>query len=301
MNSKDKIIIILGITTVIVMGSISIYLGVSHLKKTNFVEENKTEIEVEMDTVVNDYIEEHPEDTTIQELDEETKYSYVMGEFYGSYENALKLGSENKKEFPKEQSKALYQSLIKLAERANYDKILDEIDKELVTYKFHEDYNWKIGNVYYDASLMMETLNVEESGKGNLVKTMKDPTMMLIGTLMIPEFSRRDVIKDLNSLSPVFNGVVQIFNHEEIMINEDINLEDEVISNLLSQCFSAKSVHVYEFQIEEYALKGYVVEYMNGANEVFTIQLDGKEEKNEFCPYQTIAYWIELYNKIGVN
>lgn len=301
MKGKDKLIIILGVTTVVIMGSISIYLATSQLNKEVVEEENKTQIEIEMDNAVEDYINQNPEDKEFEELDEETKYTYVIGESYTNYENAFKLGDESKTEFPKEDTEKFYTSLIELSERANYEKILTEIDSKLATYKFHESYNWKIGNVYYDASLMLETLNMEEDGKANLVKTMKDPTMMLIGTLMIPEVSRRDVINDLNSLSPVFNGIVDIFSHEEILIDENMSMEDEMIANIISKCFSAKSVHVYEFQIEGYALKGYVVEYINGANEVFTIQLDGTEGNNANCPYKSIAYWIDLYNKMGVN
>lgn len=295
-NKKDKIKIILMIVAFItcLIGSI-FSLAHPFKDKKNKSEEQLTQTEEKMNKVVDETMEEDNYFTEEEKeaLSKEDKLHFAMGDFAQRYEEALKLGNDENKEFPKTESNTLYKNLLKKAETAEYNEILNQIEEKTKKYKFHEEYNWKIGNLYYDATLMMSTFSVEAEGKGEMVNNLKDPSMLLIGTLFIPETSRRVIIQDSQSLSPVFDGSVTINKHEEILQGEASKYKDNFIEENLSD-FTYYKLHKFYFSIEQNPLIAYIMESESGKLEFFSIQKDGEYD----CSYKTKSYWIQLDEKL---
>ena len=288
--NKNKLLSILSIGAITTLMLIS---GVILFKGTNINDqkiETETEIKINKDT--NEILKEDEILTEEQKnnLSQEDKNKYIMGESYANFENSLKLGDEKSPEYPKEQTEIFYKELCKLAETANYVDIINKIEDKSQKYKFHENYNWKIGNLYLDANVMLGSLTVPVAQKGYMISNLKDPYMLLIGTLMIPEEARRDVIKEVTSLSPIFEGAVNIRGTEVL----DNKSDDSYVQNIYKKDNSVKEVYKIKFRVEDNPLIGYIVMYENGVCSFNTIVLDGKYANS----YKPISYWIELEEKL---
>ena len=251
----------------------------------------KTQTEQQMQDIANENLSE--EDKSI--LTRKEQMALAMGDFMNKYENSLKLGKETNPEFPEQESSVFYKELVKKAENAEYPTILSMIEEKASKYKFHEEYNWKIGNFYYDATLMIATLDAPVESRGHMVKNMKDPTMLMIGTLLLPEESRRAVIGDVESLSPIFDGAVVVKNHEIVEVNEETKFEDDFMDIILTETFSVSKIHKYNFEVELNPFNSHIVEHEDGTLEFYTIKQDGDYE----CYYQTISYWLQLDEKLS--
>lgn len=289
-NTKKIKLKIIGLIFIFGICMISSVYFMSNFMKSKEKKTFETKTEEEMKKIVNEML--NSDDDNV--LSDEDKYALVFGEFMNRYENSLKLGKETNKEYPKEKSDVFYNNLIKKAETAEYTDILQEIESKAHSYKFHEEYNWKIGNLYYDATLMNEVINTENENKGQMVKNMKDPTMLLIGTMFLPEEARRVVISDLDSLSPIFDGAVSIKKHEEKEVKEDEDFEDDFMNIILTESFSVEKIHRFEFEVENTSLLAYIVEHEDGSLEFYTIKQNGNYE----CHYKSIRYWIEIDNAL---
>lgn len=285
LNKKYKLKIILFSTAFVLFGlisSISVYNQIN-----NNHNNNKGETQKKIDTDIQKELNKNnlsPEEKS--KMNEREKLLKTYGENANKIINSVKLGEDNNKEFPKEDTNKLYNNLIKLAQNANYDKVLDRVDKELETYKFKEEYNWKIGNVYSDANIMLSTLTAPIQGKGYMVKNLKDPNMLLIGTLMIPEESRRDVILEKTSLSPIFDGPVTILS------SETLDTKDSVYAEISTKIEHFKDIYKINFKIENFLLYAYIID-SGEENPLFYKIVN--DECNE-TPYKDINYWISLGN-----
>ncbi|HBF2930717.1 hypothetical protein NBN67_18965 [Clostridioides difficile] len=285
LNKKYKLKIILFSTAFVLFGlisSISVYNQIN-----NNHNNNKGETQKKIDTDIQKELNKNnlsPEEKS--KMNEREKLLKTYGENANKIINSVKLGEDNNREFPKEDTNKLYNNLIKLAQNANYDKVLDRVDKELETYKFKEEYNWKIGNVYSDANIMLSTLTAPIQGKGYMVKNLKDPNMLLIGTLMIPEESRRDVILEKTSLSPIFDGPVTILS------SEILDTEDSVYAEISTKIEHFKDIYKINFKIENFLLYAYIID-SGEENPLFYKIVN--DECNE-TPYKDINYWISLGN-----
>lgn len=287
-NDKIKIIGIVSVFIACICGSFFLIFKTMNLKDKDVP---KTQTEQEMQDIADEVISD--EDKEI--LSSKEQMALAMGDFMNKYENSLKLGRETNPEYPETDSKLFYNELVKKAETAEFPTILSMIEKKASKYKFHEEYNWKIGNLYYDSTLMIATLDAPFESRGHMVKNMKDPTMLMIGTLLLPEESRRAVIGDVESLSPIFDGAVVIKKHEIVEINEETELKDDFMDIILTETFSVKKIHKYNFEVELNPLIAYIVEHEDGTLEFFTIKQDGNYE----CYYKTIGYWLELDEKLN--
>lgn len=287
-NDKRKIVGIVSVFIVCICGSFFLMFKTMNLKDKDVP---KTQTEQEMQDIADEVISD--EDKEI--LSSEEQMALAMGDFMNKYENSLKLGKETSPEYPEKESNVFYKELLKKAETAEFPTILSMIEEKASKYKFHEEYNWKIGNLYYDATLMIATLDAPVENRGHMVKNMKDPTMLMIGTLLLPEESRRAVIGDVESLSPIFDGAVVIKNHEIAEVNEEATFEDDFMDIILTETFSVSKIHKYNFEVELNPLIAYIVEHEDGTLEFFTIKQDGDYE----CYYKTISYWLQLDEKLN--
>lgn len=288
--NKNKLIIFLSVGAIATLMSISGVILYKNIKMNDQQVNTQTETQINKDvneTLKNDEVLTQEEK---DDMEQEDKNKYIMGESYAEFENSLKLGDAKSPEYPKEQTETFYRELCKLAETANYVDIVNKIEEKAQRYKFHEDYNWKIGNLYLDANVMIGSLTVPMEQKGYMISNLKDPYMLLIGTLMIPEEARRDVIKEVTSLSPIFDGAVNIKNTEVL----DNKSDDPYVQNIYKKDSSVKEVYKINFKVENNPLIAYIVRYENGVCSFNTIVLDGNYENT----YKPISYWIELDEKI---
>lgn len=295
---KQKQIIIISICSFILLAFISGFLFFKTWKNTSN-KTNNTQNGVDIEEPVDDEIEnlinedENFTEEEKEELSKEEKEGIIYGEELGDKNSVLTLGDVNNKEYSKELSNVLYKDLITLAQRASYVDIISKIDELKERYKFTEDYNWKICNIYLDANVMVNIKNNDVDGqKGYMVSSLKDPYMLLISTLMLPEKERREVIRETSSLSPMFEGEVTI-GETKIYTNE--NKEEDVQAKIIiDNELSLKELYQIRFSIEGNPLIGYVVKYSNGAIALKTIVSDGEYEH----PYKPISYWMNLDNLI---
>lgn len=286
-TDKSKIIVVVVIFVVCIIGSFFLMFRNMNLKNKDVV---STNTEKEMQQIAEESITKEDKDI----LSKDEQLALAMGDFMNKYENTLKLGDATNPEYPEVETNLFYKDLIRKAQSADYLEVLSAIEEKAKNYKFHEEYNWCIDNIYYDATLMKATLDVTPDIKGYMVKNIKDPNMLLIGTLMLPEESRRAVIVNTDSLSPIFDGSVNITKHEEVLITEDTVFEDDFMEIILTEKFSVNKIHKFFFEVETNPLIAYIVEHFDGTLELITIKQDGDYK----CHYQTIQYWQGFDNII---
>ena len=285
MNKKQKILLIIGIICFIIISALGsiLFLKTGNIGKNNGM---STETENNLNSEMNEKIDENEELTdeekeALKKQDFIEKGNNILGQQFISYQDAVKLGDDDKEEYPKEKSDYFYKQLISMAQKADYLNITKEIEEQMETYKFHEEYNWKIGSVYYDSTVMLGVLTAPVEGQGQMVKNMKDPIMLTIGTLMIPEKSRRDVILNEESLSPIFEGAVKISNYE--VASDDDKYVDEIYDN----AGSVKTILKIDFSVEDIPLHAYVYITDSGKCNLFKITADDTTKH----PFRTISYW----------
>lgn len=293
MKEKRKIIIYISAFVLLAVGSTFIFFKTMKNNKAEPQKPFQTEEEKKQEQEVNEAVDKN--ETLSKEekenLTKEEKEELAFGEYLGIKNSVNLLGKETNKEYGKEASKALYKELVDLAERASYYDIINRVDEVLKTHKFTEDYNWKICDIYLDANVMINAKGKTDKGQqGYMVSKLKDPYMLLIGTLMIPERERRDIITETGSLSPIFEGAVDITD-STVLNNETINDDTDTQAQLLFDTeTSIYELYRINFKVNDNPLIAYIVRYANGVLGFKTIVTDGNYEH----PYKPISYWMNL-------
>lgn len=299
MKDDKKLKVIVSLTFIVI-----IIILIFAIKLT-FFNKNEKNTEINSNSNIHQIDEDEKEiidetidkDETLKEEDKETmsteeKDNYLKGENVGEIANALVIGNPNGPEYDETNSNALYKELIKLAETASYLDIIDRVDSLTSNYYFSKDYNLRIANVYLDSKIMINIKENSESlelgQKGYMVANSKDPYMILIDTLMLHERERRNVIKEVSSLSPMFEGAVRI---EDTKVYNFSNRDEDTQAKIIfDNELSIKELYQIDFKVETYPLTAYVVRYGNGAISLKTIITRGNTEN----PFKPISYWMNL-------
>lgn len=284
MKNKKILIIIAGLAILVGIGT-SIYM----VNKSNHKNSNSetTLVDNMSENEVKDTLKSLTEftDEQIDALSNEEKEQFLTGDGYQAYIGAYKIENDNR-EYPEEQFAILEAELKAYAEKADYQKIIDTINEKRQSYKFTESYNLNIASIFHDAEIMMALKDYDYIKQGEVAKSMLNPEMMVSGTLMLEEKSRRGVITDKDSLSPIFDGPVKIKEHE-IISNEN---DEGIVKRIYNFCTGATVVHKITFEIEKNELIAYVVEYSDKTLEFFGIYApDGVETY-----YQSISFWEQI-------
>lgn len=292
---KNKKIIIFIVGAIVIMITISGIITYNMFKSQFSNANNMTNTEKQM---VENATKDMTEDEK-QNVDSDTAVKAQMSQTYMRYETAYKFGDKQLPECPKEVSDTIYKNYCILAQTADFKTIISNIEEEKKRYKFYEDYNWKIGDIYLDSNVILSTQDddISNSQKSYMIKNLKDPNMLLIGALMMPEKAKRTIFPDANSLAPIFSGGVSIKDTEIIKMKDikDVqNIKDFTLRTIVEKDESdIISVHKISFQIEGHSLVGYLMEYDSGSYSLYSIQKD-ESAKNDNIPYKTIAYLIEM-------
>lgn len=292
---KHKAILLVGVFGVCIIGSA--FTMISSFKGND--DKVLTQTEQQMQEISNEKLEDTDLFTEEEKgvLSEEDRLSFAMGDFTQRYESALKLGKESSPEYPKQESSNLYKNLLDKAQNSRFDEMIRIIEEQAYNYKFHEEYNWKIGDLYYDATVLLASLDAPIEGKGHMIKNLKDPNMLVIGTLLMPEESRRVIISSKDSLSPIFSGNVKIRNSEVFNIEDTKDSDDFYLRQCYEDTLGVYKVHRINVEIEQKPLNAYLLEFEDGTFEFYTLQKDGDYE----CSYKTIQYWLDLDDLFGEN
>lgn len=211
--------------------------------------------------------------------------------------NKLIIGNGNK-EYPKEKTDSLLSTLKVYASNVDYQKILDEVNPYLHDYRFSLGKNQEIATMYNDASLMLSTKTASDLDKGKIAKAMRNIEMKTVGSLMIPEVSREDLIIDQNSLDPIITGKVQIISDDVLNLNNMDKIKDEdksIVKDIIENCDKLLSANKLKIKVDkDYTLNVYVITNIDGTVDIYGFY----PEKGEKVPYQTVKYWKQTNKEL---
>lgn len=221
--------------------------------------------------------------------DKKEKEELVSGDVLINENNKLKMG-EGTEEYPQNKSKQLIQELKSYSRSVNYEKIVDTVAPLLKKYKFTKGYNNKICNMYNDANLMLSTKSASDLQKGMIAKAMRDSEMKVVGSLMLPEYSRRTLIKDKQSLSPIITGKAIVISEKTIDLDNKKNIDKEdkeKVNEIIENCDDLLSLEKIVLQLDtQYIVNAYVVKNIDD-----TVDIYGMYSNDKNIPYKTVAFW----------
>jgi hypothetical protein len=221
----------------------------------------------------------------VDKLTDKQKDEYLNGQGQLYADKKYKVYNKNNKEYPEDQGKLLVKQYMDLASVASYDKIIDDMKTKTDKYNFTTGDNLVVAGIYHDATIMLSTLTVPQVQSGKIAKGMQDPNMMTIGTMMLPELSRRSVILDKSSLTPLFSGAVKIVSTEAL----DGTTKDSKAQVVFNSCVGSMMVYKVTFEVENNPLIAYIAEYDNASLDFYGVYApEGKEYY-----YQTISFFEE--------
>lgn len=154
----------------------------------------------------------------------------------------------------------------------------------------------KLHILYQDGSMLANLSHShEEEGAGDeghvenidgiltLLSGVRDPEMALLGVLSLSLQERNAIIPSLDSLNPVYEGVIQV-----------VSVEKETGDKLdsLSAMYDVKTLHRILFNVDGYSLVAYVIEDSQGYSHLNSIY----EETPGSTNFLTVRKWNDLFN-----
>lgn len=115
-------------------------------------------------------------------------------------------GTHKYNEFPEQEAEVLKQDYYLEASKGNFEYITNDFEEKKMRYYFSETYNKDLITIYNDAYYLKTIINNNSNDSFKIkqvLSNLKDPRMLLFGTLLSQEKHRRDVIVDKFSLSPI--------------------------------------------------------------------------------------------------
>ncbi|WPS85470.1 hypothetical protein SMD22_02225 (plasmid) [Brevibacillus halotolerans] len=128
---------------------------------------------------------------------------------------------------------------------------------------------------------------IEFDGMVGILNSIKDPENALLGTLVLNDRYRAEVILEQSSLNPIFSEGVRI-------LSKSTEKTGDIYVDVFNMYSDAKILHKLDFEIEGYHLIGYVIEFADGYSKVYKI-LPAKGVKP---PYKTVLQWKKIYSLI---
>ncbi|AMN31400.1 hypothetical protein BFS06_11930 [Clostridium perfringens] len=215
------------------------------------------------------------------------------------YENNKLILGNGDKEYPNDKAKKLLGQLKLYASNIEYDKIINAVRPYINDYRFSLGDNQEIATMYNDASLMLSIKLASDSAKGTIAKAMRNVEMKAVGSLMLPELSREELIIDQNSLTPIISGKPVIVSNEVINLNDKSKIKEEdkeKVEDIIENCDKLLSLHKLTLNLDKKnKVSAYMVCNLDGTVDIYGFYaLNGAK-----TPYQTVAYWKEINKKIA--
>lgn len=104
-------------------------------------------------------------------------------EEYREYKESFLLGDDQKEEYPADKADALYSNLVSMAEHRDFAGIIMEVDTLMREYKFTMPYNYKIGDIYHDATVLKDLKVMSDAARVQNIGKLKTPEMMVISAV----------------------------------------------------------------------------------------------------------------------
>ena len=163
----------------------------------------------------------------------------TCGDEYIDYSNAYLVGDDENKEYLKSNSESLYFKLLDDLSQGNYDGILSQLETILDTYKFTEEYNYKIANIYHDILILKNNIDIGNTSSSDILSELYDPCVYTIETMKLFIDDRYNIIEDKNSPYLFDSAIITIKDIEikEISINSE-----EYKDNLYKMIFNRYSI-----------------------------------------------------------
>lgn len=219
-------------------------------------------------------------------------------------------GKPKNEEYPDSLSSVLKQDYYLLASKGDFKSIISDFEDKKLEYSFSEMYNKEIITIYNDAYYLNTVIN-ENSERNDYLTTqvlsnIKDPQMLLYGVLFSPEESRRNIIKDKISVSPILS-------------NNNIRINSVTSGSLESASNSSKFKDDYRFkEVARYLNEGdyliYKFDFTIDGNNLFAYAFKNMTDLTLgfygiYAPpgitdnygYLTISEWIELENDLNIG
>lgn len=298
--NKRKIIIILLSICIFIGVSTSLFLAIKQFKNnkqqtTEQISEDKDKILTGDGTFSKDEKEnENDNRTDYEKIQDNLKYD-SDGEIASDYTIDNKKG--------KTLSEIDGKNVITKARdnicNAKWDEAYNIVKNAVNTYNLNTPEGRTISNIYYDTNIVRTLKEIEYNEYPNAFNGFLDPQDLLVAVLHIPEKSRRDIIIDRQSLSPVFDGIVTL---KGITGNTDNTNDKDLIKKfkyIQVDNTSAMQLIKIDFSIEHNPLVAYIIRDMDRKLHVYSIESKKGSEKN--CLYLTIQQYIDLDKKLYNN
>ncbi|MFF2531562.1 hypothetical protein ACFVS2_21880 [Brevibacillus sp. NPDC058079] len=128
---------------------------------------------------------------------------------------------------------------------------------------------------------------IEFDGMVGILNSIKDPENALLGTLVLNDRYRAEIILEQGSLNPIFSGGVRI-------LNKSTEATGDIYVDVINMYPNVKTLHKLDFEIEGHHLVSYVIEFADGYSRVYTVlPVEGVK-----TPYKTILQWKKIYSLI---
>lgn len=213
-------------------------------------------------------------------------------------------GNNKYKEFPEQEASVLKNDYYLKASKGDFDFIVTDFEDKKIKYYFSKPYNKELITIYNDA-YYLKTIsnNTEDSFKiQQVLSNIKDPQMLLYGSLLTEEKYRRNTFIDKFSLSPILVKkqvtFSSIFSTSMLSIStiDNDNSKDSHFREMAQYVNDGNYIfYRIKFYIDNNPLTAYM--YKNASDLKLTFYGVYSDDKNS--PYLRVYDFIQMENTIA--
>lgn len=216
-------------------------------------------------------------------------------------------GKFTNKEYPKEDASILKQNYYIMASKGDFDSIVKDFEDKKLKYFFSQSYNKELITIYNDAYYLRNIIGEGRQANNFNVKetlaSIKDPQMLLYGTLLSEEKYRRDTLTDIFSLSPILIKkhvrVDSIFSTSMSSVQSlDKDKKDSRFNEMAKYLGEGNfTFYKFDFTIDNNNLTAYIYKNINN----FKLSFYGIYSNSDYNPYLRVYDFIQMENSIIQN
>lgn len=205
---------------------------------------------------------------------------------YEALKNTYLLGKDKNKEYDEGNSNTLYNSLLDLYTKREYQQIVDKVENLIKTYKLTLPYNYKICNIYQDAKSSIEYGDNTDAINYGL-SYLKLPETYFSNFMKLTTKQKLSLVEDTSSIVPYVNTNINIISVDDVDLNANNWLVTRY-SNVITEDTIVEKITYYETN-EDDTYETYIAN-TNGKINILSITYTG----NGTCKYNTIDKLNEL-------
>ena len=151
----------------------------------------------------------------------ESLCEFYFREEYKKYQEAMLLGDDDLEEYPDDKTEELYKELVTLGVDGLYLEVIDKIEGLMTEYKFTMPYNYKIGDLYYDAMLLSELDAMSGATRVKTIGKVKTPELQLSAAVRQDSLEQCTMFSGAESMCFEKGTYINIVSVEEYTISPD--------------------------------------------------------------------------------